>query len=391
MDFNKITKKQLVLAALIVPILLVVIWAIRCQITSNKEYTIQRPIEKCHIGRYDDDGELLYFSFKNKDFSRERHTMSQYIVYEKDSDGFYYPDRQRIIPPLNKPFHTDTWDNGLTIGYGQSLWISYYINKAVRNGQSAYGTLHFKNRKTNFLSFGIDGESCSDNEACPDNIIESALNNYAEVLDSVENDNSHNILNYCNTAICDPENTLIYASVLKEKFDDYLFPCILYLFRMKKDDSEFQKTLIKKGKVWYKKYLQEDKYGNLQSAIQQLTSSYHWVNQENYKELYKIYYEEDDHQGTENKEGESIAEKDKDDLEGVEIVEITEKVLDRIDDEVVDTDSTYQKKIEKISEFVNFQGTPNPATISLIRFWTLRWKDGSAETIYNVLKNLNLE
>ena len=159
----------------------------------------------------------------------------------------------------------------------------------------------------------------------------------------------------------------------------------------KKDDSEFRKTLIEKGKIWYKKYLQEDKYGNLQNAIQQLSSSYHWVNQENYKELYKIYSNEDDLQETENKEGESIAEKDKDDLEGVEIVDITEKVLDRIDDEDVDTDSTYQKKIEKISEFVNFQGTPDSVTIYLIGFWVRRWNDGSAETIYNVLKDLNLE
>ena len=389
MDFNKITKKQLVLAALIVPILLAVIWTIRCQITFSKEYTIQRPIEKCHIGRYDDDGELLYFSFKNKDFSRERHTMSQYIVYEKDSDGFYYPDRQRIIPPLNKPFHTDTWDNGLTIGYGQSLWISYYINKAVRNGQSAYGTLHFKNRKTNFLSFGIDGESCSDNEACPDNIIESALNNYAEVLDSVENDISHNILKYCNIAICDPENTLIYASVLKEKFDDYLFPCILYLFRMKKDDSEFQKTLIEKGKVWYKKYLQEDKYGNLQSAIQQLTSSYHWVNQANYKDLYKIYNKENE--DTKVKDDEAVYTEEDYDVAAVDsVVEVEEKnELYRTGEDI--EDKSYAQDEEKICELVNLKGTPDYMTFSLIGFWTRRWNDGSAETIYSVLKNLNLE
>ena len=153
----------------------------------------------------------------------------------------------------------------------------------------------------------------------------------------------------------------------------------------KKDDSVFRETLTEKGKSWYKKYLQEDKYGNLQNAIQQLTSTYHWVNQENYKELYKIYYE-DDRQKTEDKEEEEYIEE-----KLGEEIEIAEKVLDRIDDEDVDTDSTYQKKIEKTSELVKYQGRPDYVTISLIRFWTRRWNDGSAETIYNVLKNLNLE
>ena len=104
MDFNKITRKQLILTALIVPILLAVIWAIRCQIISSKEYTIQRPIEKCNICKYNDNGRLLYFHFNSKNFSKEGHKMSNYIAYEKDSDGFYYPDN-RITPPLNKPYN----------------------------------------------------------------------------------------------------------------------------------------------------------------------------------------------------------------------------------------------------------------------------------------------
>ncbi len=388
MDFNKITKKQLLLAALIVPILLAVIWTIRCQITSSKEYTIQTPIENCEMRKClreycsSDKLELKYGFCRNID------KKGDYLVFEKDSNGYYYADRFRIIPPLSKPFITGRYSHHIedfNVKEGQALWVQYFLNKAIRGGHVVCGVRHIKNGKDSLLNIEIDGKPYSDE------IVDLALNDYAEMLDSVGKSIENGVSLYCSTAICNPDNDLNYASLLTEKIDEYIPSCLLYMICKKKDDSVFRETLTEKGKSWYKKYLQEDKYGNLQSAIQQLTSSYHWVNQENYKELYKIYYEEDDHQGTENKEGESIAEKDKDDLEGVEIVEITEKVLDRIDDEDVDTDSTYQKKIEKISEFVNFQGTPNPVTISLIRFWTLRWKEGSAETIYSVLKNLNLE
>ncbi len=70
MDFNKITKKQLVLAALIVPILLAIIWTIRCQITSSKEYTIERPIVSCTVIS-DEDGDALTVDFDNGDFSEK--------------------------------------------------------------------------------------------------------------------------------------------------------------------------------------------------------------------------------------------------------------------------------------------------------------------------------
>ncbi len=387
MDFNKITKKQLVLAALIVPILLAVIWAIRCQITFSKEYTIQTPIENCkmkYFSRGSDRLVLLEYGF-----CRNTDKKGDYLVFEKDSNGYYHADRFSIIPPLSKPFITGRYSShhidDFNVKEGQALWVQYFLNKAIRGGHVVCGVRHIKNGKDSLLNIEIDGKPYSDE------IVDLALNDYAEVLDSVGKSIEKGVSLYCSTAICNPDNDLNYASLLTEKIDEYIPSCLLYMICKKKDDSEFRKTLIEKGKTWYKRYLQEDKYGNLQSAIQQLTSSYHWVNQENYKELYKIYYEEDDHHGTENKEGESIAEKDKDDLEGVEIVDITEKVLDRIDDEDVDTDSTYQKKIEKISEFVNFQGTPDFVTIYLIGFWVRRWNDGSAETIYSVLKNLNLE
>lgn len=390
MDFNKITKKQLVLAALIVPILLAVIWAIRCQITFSKEYTIKRPIVSCTVIS-DEDGDALTVDFDNGDFSEKGyHRHRKYLTYKKDSNGYYYPDRTRIIPPLNKPFTVNRYysrieDEHFNVGKGQALWVQYFLNKAIKDGHTVCGIKQLKNGKDKFLNIEIDGKTCSDD------IADLALSDYAEALDSVEKSIEKRVSLYCSTAICDPDNELNYVSLLTERMDDHLPSSILYMLCKKKDDSEFRKTLIEKGKTWYKRYLQEDKYGNLQNAIQQLTSSYHWVNQENYKELYKIYSNEDDLQETENKEGESIAEKDKDDLEGVEIVDITEKVLDRIDDEDVDTDSTYQKKIEKISEFVNFQGTPDFVTIYLIGFWVRRWNDGSAETIYSVLKNLNLE
>lgn len=388
MDFNKITKKQLLLAALIVPILLAVIWTIRCQITSSKEYTIQTPIENCEMRKYlreycsSDKLELEYGFCRNID------KKGDYLVFEKDSNGYYYADRFRIIPPLSKPFITGRYSHHIedfNVKEGQALWVQYFLNKAIRGGHVVCGVRHIKNGKDSLLNIEIDGKPYSDE------IVDLALNDYAEVLGSVGKSIEKGVSLYCSTAICNPDNDLNYASLLTEKIGEYIPSCLLYMICKKKDDSVFRETLTEKGKTWYKRYLQEDKYGNLQSAIQQLTSSYHWVNQENYKELYKIYYEEDDHQGTENKEGESIAEKDKDDLEGVEIVEIAEKVLDRIDDEDVDTDSTYQKKIEKISELVKYQGRPDYVTISLIRFWTRRWNDGSAETIYNVLKNLNLE
>lgn len=381
MDFNKITKKQLVLAALIVPILLAVIWAIRCQITSNKEYTIQTPIKNCKLG-YFYEGNILTIEY---DFYREKHKGCKYLVFEKDSNGYYYPDRFRITPPLNKPFIVNTYiynldiNDGFDVGNGKALWVQYFLNKAIKDGHVVCGVKHIKNGKDSLLNIEIDGKPYSDE------IVDLALNNYAEVLDSVEKNIEKKIISYCNSAICNPDNDLFYASMLIGRIDRYLPSCLLYLICKKKDDSVFRKTLTEKGKTWYKKYMPKDKYGNLQSAIQQLTSSYHWVNQENYKELYKIYYE-DDRQKTEDKEEEEYIEE-----KLGEEIEIAEKVLDRIDDEDVDTDSTYQKKIEKISEFVNFQGTPNPVTISLIEFWALRWKDGSAETIYSVLKNLNLE
>ncbi|MBR3519370.1 MAG: hypothetical protein IKN77_04540 [Paludibacteraceae bacterium] len=390
MDFNKITRKQLILTALIVPILLAVIWAIRCQIISSKEYTIQRPIEKCNIGKYDDDGELLYFHFNSKNFSKEGHKMSNYIAYEKDSDGFYYPDN-RITPPLNKPYNNSYWgywNNRFYVGHGQSLWMSYYINKAIRNGQSVYGTIHIKNGKDKFLGFVIDGDTCLNNEACSDKMVESALNNYAEVLDSVENNNSKAISNYCNTAICDPENSLIYAYVLKEKFEKHLPPCLQYLLNKKKDDSEFRETLIAKAKGWYEKYKQKDKYGNLQSAIQQLKSTYHWVNQENYKELYKIYNKENE--DTIVKDDEANTEEDYD----IEVAEVVDSVVN-LDEATLERrrylEDKYAQAEEKICELVNFKGKPDHVTITLIGFWTRRWNDGSAETIYNVLKDLNLE
>lgn len=390
MDFIKITKKQLILAALIVPILLAVIWTIRCQITSNKEYTIRRPIVSC-TAISDEDGDALNVDFDNGDFSEKGyHRHRKYLTYKKDSNGYYYPDRTRIIPPLNKPFTVNRYysrieDEHFNVGKGKALWVQYFLNKAITDGHTVCGIKQLKNGNDEFLNIEIDGKTCSDD------IADLALSDYAEALDSVEKSIEKGVSSYCSTAICDPDNDLNYVSLLTERMDDHLPSSILYMLCKKKDDSEFRETLTEKGKSWYKKYLQEDKYGNLQSAIQQLTSSYHWVNQENYKELYKIYYE-DDRQKTEDKEEEEyIEEKDKDDLEGVEIVEITEKVLDRIDDEDVDTDSTYQKKIEKISELVKYQGRPDCVTISLIRFWVRRWNDGSAETIYSVLKNLNLE
>ncbi len=390
MDFNKITKKQLLLAALIVPILLAIIWTIRCQITSSKEYTIERPIVSC-TANSNEYGNALTMDFDNGDFSEEGyHRHRKYLTYKKDTNGYYYPDRTRIIPPLNKPFTVNRYysrieEKFFKVGKGEALWVQYFLNKTIRDGHAVCGIKHIKNGKDKFLNIEIDGKTCSDD------IADLAISDYAEALDSVGISTESNISTYCGTAICDPDNDLNYVSLLIEKMDDHLPSSILYMLCKKKDDSEFRKTLIEKGKTWYKRYMQEDKYGNLQSAIQQLTSSYHWVNQENYKELYKIYSNEDDLQETENKEGESIAEKDKDDLEGEEIVEITEKVLDRIDDEDVDTDPTYQKKIDKINEFVNFKGMPDCVTIYLIGFWTRRWNDGSAETIYSVLKNLNLE
>ena len=387
MDFNKITRKQLIRTALIVPILLAVIWAIRCQIISSKEYTIQRPIEKCNIGKYDDDGELLYFDFIDKNFSKEGHKMSNFIAYEKDSDGFYYPDN-RITPPLNKPYNNSYWgywNNRFHVGHGQSLWMSYYINKAIRNGQSVYGTIHIKNGQDKFLGLVIDGDTCLNNDTCSDKMVESSLNIYAEVLDSVETDNNEGISNFCNTAICNPDNELIYAYLLKENFDDYLSSCILYMLNKKKGDSEFQRTLIEKGKVWYEKYLQVDKYGNLQSAIQQLTSSYHWVNQENYKDLYKIYY-------LDLQDLKCTMENEEEDEEDIVVKDVYYKGPNLKDTTINPWGiKSYTQAEEKICELVNFKGKPDHVTITLIGFWTRRWKDGSAETIYNVLKNLNLE
>lgn len=387
MDFNKITRKQLIRTALIVPILLAVIWAIRCQIISSKEYTIQRPIEKCNIGKYNDDGELLCFDFIDKNFSKEGHKMSNYIAYEKDSDGFYYPDN-RITPPLNKPYNNSYWgywNNRFHVGHGQSLWMSYYINKAIRNGQSVYGTIHIKNGQDKFLGLVIDGDTCLNNDTCSGKMVESALNNYAEVLDSVETDNNEGISNFCNTAICNPDNVLIYAYLLKENFDDYLSSCILYMLNKKKGDSEFQRTLIEKGKVWYEKYLQVDKYGNLQSAIQQLTSSYHWVNQENYKDLYKIYY-------LDLQDLKCTMEDEEEDEEDIVVKDVYYKGPNLKDTTINPWGiKSYTQAEEKICELVNFKGKPDHVTITLIGFWTRRWKDGSAETIYNVLKNLNLE
>ncbi|MCR5496646.1 MAG: hypothetical protein K6F48_02295 [Paludibacteraceae bacterium] len=380
MDFNKITKKQLLLAALIVPILLAIIWTIRCQITSSKEYTIERPIVSCTVNS-DEYGYALSVDFDNGDFSEEEyHRHRKYLTYKKDSNGYYYPDRTRIIPPLNMPFTVNRYEGEFFyVGKGEALWVQYFLNKAIKDGHTVCGIKQLKNGNDEFLNIEIDGKTCSDD------IADLALSDYAEALDSVEKSIGKGVSSYCSKAICDPDNDLNYVSLLTERMDDHLPSSILYLICKKKDDSEFRETLIEKGKIWYKKYLHADKYGNLQNAIQQLTSSYHWVNQENYKELYKIYYEEDDHHGTENKEGESIAEKDKDDLEGE--VEIVEKVLldrlDRIGEKALD--------IDKISEFVNFQGTPDSVTIYLIGFWVRRWNDGSAETIYSVLKNLNLE
>ena len=385
MDFNKITKKQLLLAALIVPILLAVIWTIRCQITSSKEYTIQTPIENCEMRKHFSSGSdrLVQLEYG---FCRNIDKKGDYLVFEKDSNGYYHADRFRIIPPLSKPFITGRYSHHIddfNVKEGQALWVQYFLNKAIREGHVVCGVRHIKNGKDSLLNIEIDGKPYSDD------IVDLALNDYAEMLDSVGKSIEKGVSSYCSTAICNPDNDLNYASLLTEKIDEYIPSCLLYMICKKKDDSEFRETLTEKGKSWYKKYLQEDKYGNLQSAIQQLTSSYHWVNQENYKELYKIIYLNDGHKGTGDKKGEEpIVEKGENDLEGIEIVD---EVLDKMEDEDVDTDSTYPKKIEKISELVKYQGRPDYVTISLIRFWTLRWNDGSAETIYSVLKDLNLE
>ncbi|MBR5375350.1 MAG: hypothetical protein IK131_11855 [Paludibacteraceae bacterium] len=378
MDFNKITKKQLILAALIVPILLAIIWTIRCQITSSKEYTIERPIVSCTVNS-DKYGDALTVDFDNGNFSEEGyHRHRKYLTYKKDSNGYYYPDRTRIIPPLNKPFTVNRYysrieDEHFNVGKGKALWVQYFLNKAIKDGHTVCGIKQLKNGNDEFLNIEIDGETSSDD------IADLALSDYAEALDSVEKSIEKRVSSYCSTAICDPDNDLNYVSLLTERMDDHLPSSILYMICKKKDDSEFRETLIEKGKIWYKKYLHADKYGNLQNAIQQLSSSYHWVNQENHKELYKIYSRAIDLQEIEFfKEGEkSIVEGS----EGtIEIVEIG------TDDMNLNTDS-----IAKIGELVNFQGTPDPVTINLIGFWIRRWNDGSAETIYSVLKNLNLE
>ncbi len=378
MDFNKITKKQLILAALIVPILLAIIWTIRCQITSSKEYTIERPIVSCTVNS-DKYGDALTVDFDNGNFSEEGyHRHRKYLTYKKDSNGYYYPDRTRIIPPLNKPFTVNRYysrieDEHFNVGKGKALWVQYFLNKAIKDGHTVCGIKQLKNGNDEFLNIEIDGKTSSDD------IADLALSDYAEALDSVEKSIEKRVSSYCSTAICDPDNDLNYVSLLTERMDDHLPSSILYMICKKKDDSEFRETLIEKGKIWYKKYLHADKYGNLQNAIQQLSSSYHWVNQENHKELYKIYSRAIDLQ-----EREFFKEGEKSIVEGsegtIEIVEIG------TDDMNLNTDS-----IAKIGELVNFQGTPDPVTINLIGFWIRRWNDGSAETIYSVLKNLNLE
>lgn len=389
MDFNKITKKQLILAALIVPILLAIIWTIRCQITSSKEYTIRRPIVSC-TAISDEDSDALNVDFDNGDFSEKGyHRHRKYLTYKKDSNGYYYPDRTRIIPPLNKPFTVNRYysrieDEHFNVEKGKALWVQYFLNKAIKDGHTVCGIKQLKNGNDEFLNIEIDGKPYSDE------IVDLALNDYAEVLDSVGKSIEKGVSSYCSTAICDPDNDLNYVSLLTERMDDHLPSSILYMLCKKKDDSEFRKTLIEKGKIWYKKYLQEDKYGNLQSAIQQLKSTYHWVNQENYKELYKIYNMETE--DTMVKDDGANTEEDYD----IEVAEVVDSVVNL--DEVTLERRRYLEDLikhaqaeEKICELVNFKGKPDHVTITLIGFWTRRWKDGSAETIYNVLKNLNLE
>jgi len=385
MDFNKITKKQLLLAALIVPILLAVIWAIRCQITFSKEYTIQTPIENCkmkYFSRGSDRLVLLEYGF-----CRNTDKKGDYLVFEKDSNGYYHADRFRIIPPLSKPFITGRYSShhidDFNVKEGQALWVQYFLNKAIRGGHVVCGVRHIKNGKDSLLNIEIDGKPYSDE------IVDLALNDYAEVLDSVGKSIEKGVSLYCSTAICNPDNDLNYASLLTEKIDEYIPSCLLYMICKKKDDSVFRETLTEKGKSWYKKYLQEDKYGNLQSAIQQLTSSYHWVNQANYKDLYKIYSKENE--DTKVKDDEAVYTEEDYDVAAVDsVVEVEEKnELYRTGEDI--EDKSYAQDEEKICELVNLKGTPDYMTFSLIGFWTRRWNDGSAETIYNVLKNLNLE
>lgn len=371
---KKFNKKQILIAALALPLLLASYWIIRCQITSGAEHTFKLAItEKTNLDDYSFD---IYYEDSVPAYKWRKEDC--YVSFHTDEDGVSHPSGVNLFPPLCKTsIHTDRYEL-FTIGntplesvctrtYETDMknyfWIDRLIAKAFKEGKKVYAVVDVKKYKSQVSSIEIEGKDVVD-------MIPNALQHPDEMLNTMATRIGERVEKKCATDYCDPHNELNHMrEITNAVISSYLLEAIKYLWNERKQDSSFV-AMVKVQAVecyfTYNKLAYNDMFSN---AVSQLASSYYLVNEDNYQALFEIFKQD----GEKNEYHRLF-----DDFYNDHYLEHRNS----------HRDSCMHEYITKIKE-LTYNEELYPKKLDNIGFWVRRWEDGSAKTIYEVLQEID--
>lgn len=366
LEMKKFDKKQILIAALALPLLLASYWIIRCQITNGAEHTIKLTVTKSLLDNY--SGLYLYYKdsipankWINKDF---------YVSFRTGENGISHPSGVSLLPSLCKAsiygrYGSYSRSTSLESVCAQKyyivdkekyFWIDRLVAKAFEEGKEVHAIVDVKKHESEVSSLEIDGKDVV-------GMIPDALQHPDEMIDTMANRIGEDVKNKC-VCYCDPNNRLNYMRVITgATISSYLLEAIKYLWNERKQDTAFVAMVQAKAVECYFNYEKLANNDVLSNAVSQLSSSYNLVNEDNQRALYDIF----------KQDKEVFSEYYRD------------YYLEKDDSLKMDSSlSDYASQIKALTH----DDELTPKTLDNIGFWVRRWEDGSAETIHQILEKI---
>lgn len=376
---KNLNKKQLLVAVLALPILLVLYWIFLCQITSGAEHVLKLPVnEGTHLIEHDHC--CISICYKDLIPSKIKLPEKYYVAFRTDENGISHPSGARLFPSLCNPSiindkivgSVESRNNlmwccadGYETDEKNYFWIDRIIAKAFEEGREVNAIIHVKNYRSEVSSIEIDGKDVV-------TMIPDALQYPDKMLDSMATRIGKELKNECSVLYCDPQNKLNFVrELMRASVPSYLRESVKYLWNERKKDTAFVAMVQEKTVKCYFAYEEMAKNDMLSNAVSQLASSYNLVNEENYKALYDIFTSD---------------EKKNEDDEFDRLFYDYNRYYDQEDDSLEQDSSVYDyaTKIKALTH--NDELTPK--TLDNIGFWVRRWNDGSAETIRQIMEKI---
>lgn len=365
---KKFNKKQLLIAALALPLLLASYWIIRCQITSGADHTLKLAItEKTNL---DDHGFDIYY----KDSIPANKWIKEdcYVSFHTDEDGVSHPSGVSLFPSLCKTsIHADrfyfhrNYEADLTYVCAKHFetdeknyyWIDRIISNAFEKARVVNAIVDVKKYRSKVASIEIDGKDVI-------GMIPDALQHPEEMIDTMADRIGKRVEKKCATDYCDPQNRINYMrEITTAAISSYLLEAIKYLWNERKQDTSFVAMVQAKAVECYFNYEKLANNDVLGNAVSQLASSYKLVNEDNHRALY------------------DILRQDKEKYSKYYI----DYYLGNGDPIRVDRSLYgYASQIKALTHDEQL----DPKTLDNIGFWARRWEDGSAETIHQILEKI---